>query len=164
MPKKKNRNGKNIKPTTIEKAHFQISVINGICKFALECCGSDKVPFFIENVHARPTDTPTTAASLVSNYYAWLSTMYELLNIPALICPRQPATWQNQLGFLLPSGSGKKAYDARKKALQGFATKKFPHMLQVGLNKKKMFVSKKGRPIGKTADALCMLWVYAQGE
>ena len=46
MPKKKNRNGKNIKPTTIEKAHFQISVINGICKFALECCGSDKVPFY----------------------------------------------------------------------------------------------------------------------
>ncbi len=164
LKKKKNRNGKNIKPTTIEKAHFQISTINGLFKFALTCCGSDRIPLYIENVHARPTDTPTTAAGLVGNYYAWLATAYQLLRFPSLIRPRQPTSWQNQLGFLLPSGGGPTAYKARKKALQDFATKKFPDMQQATWDKNMNLKVKPSRPTGKTADALCLLWVYGEGE
>ena len=158
LPKRKK------KYSTVEKAYHQVSSINNMLGLAILACQTNNVPFYIENVHARPSDSPKTAAALVSNYYAWLATAYAMLKRPTCIKPRSPMQWQNQLGFLLPSGSGEVAYKARKKALQNFATKKFPKMDQASFDKNKCVKLKPWRPTAKTADALCILWVYAGGK
>ncbi len=140
LPTKKSRTGKTVKPTTIAKANFQISNISKLFRYAMNDCVRSEIRFVIENVHARPTDTPTTAASLVGNYYAWLATSYARLPSSRQICPRSPAQWQNQLGFLLPSGSHN--YDARKDALKDFAIKKFPDNEKVSFLKNNTSIKK----------------------
>jgi len=117
--------------------------------------------FHIERVHAQRHDTPKTAAALVANYHIWLcNAQHKHLKMQT----HTPVAWQNQLGFLLPRGGGSTAYKARKKMLQAIATKWFPDMMQMSFDNQNKPKYKAWRPTGKTADALCMLWVYAGGE
>lgn len=115
---------------------------------------------YIEHVGPRPCDTPKTAYRLSANYHIAL-TLLKLSGREVKMI--RPLHWQNQLPMLVPSGSHN--YNTRKKVFHTFANLKYPEVFQVKVKKPldegNNFNQRKAKPTYKTADALCMLWVYA---
>ena len=115
---------------------------------------------YIEHIGPRPSDTPKTAYRLSANYHIALT----LLGLSGReVKMVRPLHWQNQLPMLVPSGSHN--YQARKKVFYKFAHLKYPELHQVRIKKpleeSSQFIQHNSKPTFKTADALCMLWVYS---
>lgn len=149
------------KTKTMRHICYQVSRIQSLLKLIAETnCGMD-FQVFIEHVAFRRSDTPKTAARLNSNYALWLSGCYQKWgrNVKLVM----PVVWQNQLPIEIPSGTHN--YKARKKVLENFAKERVSDGLrQISCKSPGNFKEKRSQATQKTADALCMLWVYAEME
>jgi len=112
---------------------------------------------WMEAIGPRPADTPRTSFSLSANYHIALTLFRECGLDVKLVSPQH---WQNQLGRLVPSGSHN--YEKRKKLFQSFATEKFSETAGLYIQKDgEIKVRNSVKVTKKTADALCILWVYS---
>ena len=115
---------------------------------------------WMEAVGPRPTDTPRTAFSLSANYHIALTLFRECGLDVKLATPQH---WQAQLGRLVPSGAHN--YNVRKKLFKDFAVEKFDTTHGVYIQTDGSLKTKKDVKVtNKTADALCILWVYSGKE
>ena len=113
--------------------------------------------YYLEQVASMSCDTPKTAASLNFNHGLWAGSCNSD-NLRFV----HPTKWQNQLGISLPHGRFN--YEARKKALQAFAQEKWGEVEQITWKPDRSYKSKTQPITQKTADAMCMLWVYSEKD
>lgn len=141
---------------SLQFSEWLYDMIAPICEKAMML--SDTSVVYVEAIGPRPCDTPKTAFRLSAAYHIALAVFRQLGATIKLV---RPIYWQQQLGIAIPSGVHN--YGLRKKIFKDFATHKYPAVTTMFYrhNLKKFNTQHKKKPTGKTADAVCMLWVFS---